>query len=388
MSVKKQATENYTGFEQGPIRPPSEAYSLLIRVTRNCPWNRCTFCPVYKGNRFSLRPVDHVKKDIDLVHKNVMMLRQMVDTSGHIDRDKLKTAARNVDQTELHALNAALNWMNGGMESVFIQDANSLIIKPDDLIDILKHLKHRFPWASRITSYARSHTISRIKDSDMQAIGHAGLNRIHIGLESGSDEVLKLTKKGATKEIHIKAGLRVKKAGIELSEYVMPGLGGKKLSRLHALETADALNQIDPHFIRLRSLAIPNNVELFQDWQTGKFEKCTDLEMAEEILLFLENLNNITSAIKSDHILNLFQEIDGRFPDDTEKMVGVVRKYLSIAPEQQMIYQVGRRLGMFSGLSDLENPDLAGKVEQTCEQMGVTPENVDAAIDELMKRFI
>lgn len=388
MSVKKQATENYTGFEQGPIRPPSEAYSLLIRVTRNCPWNRCTFCPVYKGNRFSLRPVDHVKKDIDLVHKNVMMLRQMVDASGHIDRDKLKAAARNVDQTELQALNAALNWMNGGMESVFIQDANSLIIKPDDLIDILTHLKHRFPWASRITSYARSHTISRIKDSDMQAIGHAGLSRIHIGLESGSDEVLKLTKKGATKEIHIKAGLRVKKAGIELSEYVMPGLGGKKLSRLHALETADALNQIDPHFIRLRSLAIPNNVELFQDWQTGKFEKCTDLEMAEEILLFLENLNNITSAIKSDHILNLFQEIEGRFPDDKEKMVGVVRKYLSIAPEQQMIYQVGRRLGMFSGLSDLENPDLAGKVEQTCEQMGVTPENVDAAIDELMKRFI
>lgn len=388
MSVKKKSAENYTGFEQGPIRPPSEAYSLLIRVTRNCPWNRCTFCPVYKGSRFSLRPVDHVKKDIDLVHHNVMMLRQMTDTAGQIDREKLNAAARNFNPTELKALNAVLNWTAGGMKSVFIQDANSLIIRPGDLIDILTHLKNRFPWANRITSYARSHTIVRIKASDLKAIGEAGLNRIHIGLESGSDEVLKMVKKGTTKAAHIKAGLKVKEAGMELSEYVMPGLGGRKLSRVHALETADALNQIDPHFIRLRSLAIPNSVELFQDWQKGEFEKCTDLEMAEEILLFLENLDNITSTLKSDHILNLFQDVEGRFPDDQGKMIQVVREFLSIAPERQMVYQVGRRLGMFSGIEDLEKPELTEKVEQACEKLGVTPENVDVTIDELMKRFI
>jgi len=200
--------------------------------------------------------------------------------------------------------------------------------------------------------------------------------------------VLKMVKKGATKAAHIKAGLRVKEAGMELSEYVMPGLGGRKLSRVHALETADALNQIDPHFIRLRTLAIPNSVELFQDWQKGEFEKCTDLEMAEEILLFLENLDSITSTLKSDHILNLFQDVEGRFPDDQGKMIQVVREFLSIAPERQMVYQVGRRLGMFSGIKDLEKPELSGKVEQACEKLGVTPENVDAAIDELMKRFI
>ena len=134
MSNRHKTNETYYGFEQGPIRPPSEAYSLLIRVTRNCPWNRCTFCPVYKGSRFSIRPVDHVKKDIDAVHRCVEMLRQMADESGRILRTELRKAAENNEQLDPQAFNAAMNWFSGGMSSVFIQDANSLIIKPDHLV--------------------------------------------------------------------------------------------------------------------------------------------------------------------------------------------------------------------------------------------------------------
>ena len=214
----RNKTEPYHGFEQGPIRPPSEAYSLLIRVTRNCTWNRCTFCPVYKGSRFSLRPVDHVKKDIDAVHRYVEIIRQMTDESGRILKTDIRKAAEKSDRADPQAFNAALNWAAGGMQSVFIQDANSLIIKPSDLVEILLYLKKHFPWVERVTSYARSHTIVRIKDHDLKAVRVAGLNRIHIGLESGSNDVLKMTKKGTTKETHIKAGLKVKKAGMELSE--------------------------------------------------------------------------------------------------------------------------------------------------------------------------
>ncbi|MBW1897727.1 MAG: radical SAM protein [Deltaproteobacteria bacterium] len=388
MKTVKNIEDEYLGFEQGPIRPPSEANSLLIRVTRNCPWNRCTFCPVYKGSRFSLRSVDHVIKDIDLLHRLIVMMKEAGEKTGYINREEISRKARNLNSNELQAFHAAFNWMAAGMESVFIQDANSLIIKPSDLIKILKHLKDRFPWIKRITSYARSHTIARIKDEDMRAIGDAGLNRIHIGLESGADAVLKMVKKGSTQEVHIKAGLKVKKAGIELSEYVMPGLGGKALSIVHAVETADALNIINPEFIRLRTLAIPNSVELFKEYESKRFEKCTDLMMAEEILLFLETLDGITSTIKSDHILNLFEEIEGRLPDEKEKMLAVLREFLSMPPERQMLYQVGRRLGFFSRLKDLENSQAASKAEETCRQLGITPENVDATIDELMKRFI
>jgi len=197
-----------------------------------------------------------------------------------------------------------------------------------------------------------------------------------------------MTKKGVTKETHIKAGLKVKKAGMELSEYVMPGLGGKAYSNEHASETADALNQINPDFIRLRTLAIPNSVALYDDYETGRFEKCTDLMMAKEVLFFIESLNGITSVLKSDHILNLFQNLEGKLPEDKESMLDIVRRFLDMNPDQQCVYQVGRRLGFFSRLSDMGNPRRLERAEKACRQFGITPENVDEVIDELMKRFI
>ena len=214
------------------------------------------------------------------------------------------------------ALYAARNWLLAGGTSVFLQDSNSLIIKPDHLVTILLHLKAAFPGIERITSYARSQTIARMDDADLARIAAAGLNRIHIGLESGCDEVLARVKKGADKAAHILAGCKVKQAGMELSEYYMPGLGGRALSRQHALESADALNRINPDFIRLRTLALPEGLELTREQANGGFEKMGDRETAEELLLFLQSLSGITSRVKSDHILNLFEEIDGILPDD------------------------------------------------------------------------
>ncbi len=388
MKNTEKKKEEYGGFEQGPIRPPSEAYSLLIRVTRNCPWNRCTFCPVYKDARFSIRPVEHVIEDIDTVAKHVESLRRNMDQSGRIDRGDLGGLSDEVPRGESAAFNAAVQWFSGGMRSIFIQDANSLVIPPADLIRILEHLKNRFHWTERITSYARSRTIARIKDEDLASMAMAGLNRIHIGLESGSDKVLKMVRKGVSKETHVKAGQKVKNAGMELSEYVMPGLGGKKLSSEHARETADALNQIDPDFIRLRTLAIPDIVPLFKEWESGAFEKCTDVEMAKEILLFVESLHGIRCKIKSDHILNLFEEVEGDLPQDKEKITDVLKSFLALPPKQQCLYQAGRRLGVFRRLSDMESPRRLARVEQACQEHGITPENVDNVIDELMKRFI
>jgi len=388
MSSKTKQPEPYKGFEQGPIRPPSEADSLLIRVSRNCPWNRCAFCPVYKKRKFSLRPPEHVKKDIDAVHRQVEAIRAAAGSSGRLAQEAVQRIARDVPPEETEAFHAALHWYAGGLRSVFIQDANSLIIKPADMVDILKHLKSRFPWVQRITSYARSHTIARISDDNLTAIREAGLNRIHIGLESGSDKVLEMVKKGVDKATHVKAGRKVKRAGMELSEYVMPGLGGRALSKEHALETADALNQIDPDFIRMRTLAIPNRVELFEAYQSGDFEKCTDAETVLEIKLFLENLEGIHATLKSDHILNLFQELEGDLPDDKPKMLATLQSFLDMDPEDRVLYQVGRRLGIFTRLGDMDSPRRRARAEKTCEELGITPENANEVIEELMKRFI
>ena len=388
MTSLRQKQDHYHGFEQGPIRPPSEARSLLIRVTRNCPWNHCAFCPVYKGARFSVRPEAHVIEDVDAIHRHISGLRTLADAQGRIQRQDISLHMEGLPEHEQQAFTAALNWFAGGMTSIFLQDANSLVVKPDSLIRILRHIRSRFPWVDRITSYARSHTVARISDDNLKRMQAAGLNRIHIGLESGSDAVLGMVRKGVDKATQIKAGRKVKKAGMELSEYVMPGLGGKKLSQDHALETADALNQIDPDFIRLRTLAIPGGIPLAEQHRSGQFVKLNDIEMVREIRLFVQTLDGITSMIASDHILNLFEEIQGRMPDAKPEILAVLDRFLDMAPTDQCLFQVGRRLGIFRRLADMNSPRRRAKVEAFCQQHGIGPENVDQMIDEMMKRFI
>ena len=154
------------------------------------------------------------------------------------------------------------------------------------------------------------------------------------------------------------------------------------------METADALNQINPDFIRLRTLAIPNSTPLHEHYQAGRFRKCSDLEMAREILLFVETLGGITSTVRSDHILNLFQDLEGKLPEDKQAMIDILRRFLDMSPEQQTLYQVGRRLGVFSSLDSMDSPRRMEKVQRTCRELGITPTNVDELIEELMKRFI
>ncbi len=386
--MEKKNIDKYQGFEQGPIRPPSEAYSLLIRLTRNCPWNMCTFCRVYKKESFSFRSKENIIKDIDLIHTYVDRMRQVVKPGGLEDNDVINTLYNSFEEKDRVAFNAAMNWYESGMESLFLQDADSMIMKPDDLVSILEHIKSCFPNIKRITSYARSHTIVRIKQADLNRMADAGLNRIHIGMESGSDAVLKKIKKGTTKQVHIKAGLKVKEAGIQLSEYIMPGLGGIEYSIEHALETASALNSINPEFIRIRTLAVTDGTELSMQVEKGEFDKPTDAMMAKELRLLLESLDGVDSYIKSDHILNLFETINGKMPEDKEKLIGIIDRFFELEPEKRVLYQIGRRMGFFRGPDDMENSPHLTQVKEACKQYGVTPENVDIVIDELMKRFV
>jgi histone acetyltransferase (RNA polymerase elongator complex component) len=383
--IMSKNSSSYQGFEQGPIRPPSEAYSLLIRVTRNCPWNHCAFCPVYKGSRFSLRSVEDVIKDIDQIKAHIYRIQAQCK-NGIIN--DIQTLWNQIPKNEEEAFHAALNWFSNGMMSVFIQDANSLIIKPSHMITILKHLRDCFPQINRITSYARSHTIARISQENLNDICAAGLNRIHIGLESGADAVLKIMKKGATQKDHITAGLKVKKTNMELSEYVMPGLGGKDLSEQHAMETAYALNQINPDFIRFRSLAIPSGIPLHEMTNQNRFKPCTDVEVAHEIHSMISNFKGIDSIIASDHILNLFEDVQGKLPGDQKKMLSIIDQFLDLPPQEQVLFQVGRRLGLFRFLSQLQQPSLRKQVQTVCDQMNITAETVDQNIQEVIQRFI
>lgn len=363
-------------FEQGPIRPPSEASSLLVRVNRNCPWNRCTFCSIYKKQKFSTRPVEEVIADIDSVHRFITLLE-----AGESPAALLGRLAPGEDQ----AFFAARNFQHAGMESVFLQDADALTVRPENLVRILSHLKERFPRLGRITTYARSETVARIGAQALQAFARAGLNRIHIGMETASDTILRLVQKGVTKEGHVRAGQLVKEAGIELSEYVLTGIGGTEFSQEHAVECADALNRIDPDFIRFRTLHLPDKIELFAGGKGTRYRWAPDLVLAREILTLIEGLDGITSYVASDHSYNLFQEIEGRFPKDRERLAALLKGFIALSPEEQLLFQVGKRAGYLLRLSDLKDPERVRQVRQICRESGITPENGDRQIHEIVQ---
>ena len=286
-------------------------------MTRNCPWNHCTFCPVYKGARFSVRPVAHILRDIDAVYEADQQLREGPRGTGIDGPGRGRPPGLGCGQ-ELGRY---------GRRQVFLQDANSLVVDPGDLTAILRHLKAAFPEVTRITSYARSSTIANLDASALADLRGAGLSRIHIGMESGANEVLKMVRKGATQRLRASGGAQGQSRGDGVVGYYMPGLGGRRWLEVNAVETAAALNQINPDFIRLRTLAIPTHIPLYEDFAAGRFEKATDVETAQELLLFLESLSGITSALRSDHILNLLPEVDGQLPRDQARLMAIVRGF-------------------------------------------------------------
>lgn len=378
------------GFEQGPIRPPSEAFSLLLRVTRNCPWNRCRFCPVYKAEKFSRREVKEVLADIDSMRawQDELKTRSwQLGMGGSLDRIALQTIYQNDPHNP--GLYSLVLFQLGGGKTAFLQDADSLMVKSEELVTILKYLREKFPALERVTSYARTRTVAKKSAAELRQIRETGLDRLHIGMESGSDAVLELIKKGATQAEEIEAGKKAKAAGFELSEYVMPGLGGRKLSQEHALETAKALSAINPDFIRLRTLAVSPRSPLHDKLRTGEFETLNDVEMVDEIRLFLSGLEGITSRLVSDHMLNLLPELEGKFPENQAKLVGVCDRFLKLPPREQMLFIIGRRTNQFEALSELDDPERRSRAEQILERLGVeTPEQMQEVIRQIMEQFI
>jgi len=262
-------------YEQGVIRPPSEAWSLLIRATRNCPWNKCLFCPAYKGVTFSRRSVAEVKADIDA----------MAEEYGK-DAHMIKTG--------------------------FLQDADSLVLKTEQILEILRHIKARFPGMERVTTYARATTLRRKSVEEFVQLKEAGLTRIHVGLESGSRTVLTMIKKGITPEDILEGGRNVMAAGISLSEYIMPGVGGRALSEEHARETARLLNELKPDFIRVRTFALHPKSPMKKMVEEGTFVPMTDEEIVVEIRLLVSCLDRIHSYFScGDYSPNLLMEVNG-----------------------------------------------------------------------------
>lgn len=378
-------------YEIGPIRPPNEAYSLLVRFTRNCSWNKCAFCQLYKGKRFVKRTLEEILSDIDTIKAICDDIKELSVRRGFAGKITDSLVEGIFDS---HIINEGYKsvavWMYFGSKNVFIQDANSLAMKPDVIVEALRYLKETFPTIERVTSYARSRTIARgVTSENLKRMKEAGLTRLHIGLESGSDALLKYMNKGVTKEEHILCGKKVKEAGIELSEYVVLGMGGKKWWEEHAVATADVLNRIDPDFIRFRTLKVLRAMPLYEKLDSGDFLLPSEEDVLREERLLIENLEGITSYVKSDHILNLLEEIDGRLPPDKKKFLDTIDRYFNLTDEQRLVYRFGRRSGIYRSLDDLNDELTFFRIKKSIREMEEKePGSVEKTISLLLENYI
>jgi len=378
-------------FEQGPIRPPSEARSLLIRVTRNCPWNKCAFCHTYHETKFGLRSVEEVKTDIQEAEDIADQIREIslkLGQGGVVTRfviDRMYAS----DAFYSDSFRQVASWLYFGGESVFLQDADSIIVKTEDLVKIIAFIREKFPAVKRITSYCRSHTARRKSIEELCMLRDAGLTRIHIGLESGCDPVLKFIKKGATAADHIEGGQKVVESGISLSEYIIPGLGGDRWSHENALETARVINEINPDYVRMRSLQVRRGTDLYKMMKNREFKPLGDEDVLREIRLFIENLDGIESRIVSDHILNLLEELGGKLPEDKERLIGIIDRFFAMPEDDRLIYRLGRRKGIYTSLDDLSDRKAYNALKAVLEEYrGEDSENLDRDLYRIMHSYI
>jgi radical SAM superfamily enzyme YgiQ (UPF0313 family) len=341
---------NFVPFEMGPIRPVDEADSLLIRTTRGCPWNRCTFCSLYKDMNFSLRSVPEIKKDIL----------------------------------------AAKAYFNGHpFKTCFLQDGDSFVMVTKDLVEILETLKSAFPSLKQISSYGRAQTMAKKTPSAMKKIFDAGLNKLYCGMESGSAQVLEKVKKGITPESIIKSASMAREAGMDTTQFIILGLGGQELSNTHAIETANVLNKINPDHIRLLTIGVKPDSELDRQMAKGEFILPSEVKIISEQRLLLEHLEGITSHYANHHSIDLLLEVRGQLPRDKDRLLSILDHFLTLDDTDQINFVLGRRLGYYRCLSDMKD-DLQYRIieKQVQKIRQADPDSFEKIFHDLRRQVI
>ncbi len=333
-------------FEIGTYRPPSEggSASLLLRVSENCPWNRCTFCEMYKGQRFGYRKVEEITADIDRVaaiRDEITAASMKLGMGGAITRELgAALLAEGRDLVGNASFVTVFNWLASGARTAFLQDADSVSMRPAEFTAVLRHLRKTLSSLTRVTTYARSKTLFKRSPEELRTIREAGLDRLHVGLETGDDEVLTLVHKGVTSAEQIEGGRSAVAAGLQLSMYWMPDLGGRERWRQHAENTARVLSAVNPHYIRSRPLAPRRGTPLHAEVAQGRLTLSTAHQRLEEMALMIGGLE-VTSRVCFDHVMNAWTDRRGRllfrqdyegyqFPDEKPLLLERIREGLSV----------------------------------------------------------
>ncbi|MCI6153271.1 MAG: B12-binding domain-containing radical SAM protein [Fusobacterium perfoetens] len=266
-------------------RPPSEAYSLILQITLGCSHNKCTFCKMYKGKKFTIKPFEQIKEEIDIFRKEIRYA-----------------------------------------EKIFLADGDALIIPTPRLLEILDYINEKFPERERISLYASPKSILFKTSEELKAIREKGVSLVYIGLESGDNEVLKEIKKGVTSEKIVEASLKAKEAGFMLSMTVIAGVLGDRDYTNHALKTAEVVNKIVPDYLSVLCLVVHDGTEIYDRVLRGEFREAKGEDILKEIRMMIENINipeGKKVIFRSNHASN-YLGLKGDFPEDKEKFLSEI----------------------------------------------------------------
>ncbi len=270
-------------FYEGTIyRPPSEAGSLLVQVTIGCAWNRCTFCDMYKEKKFRIRPLEDIKAD----------LLEAVPYANRIRR-------------------------------IFLCDGDAFVLPTAILVELLEEIRRLYPKLEGVRIYGTARDILRKTPEELTQLKNLGLEMIFIGLESGSDQVLTAVNKGSTKQQMIDAAALLRAAGIKQSVTIIAGLGGEELMREHILETADALNHMQPEYLGMLVLYVGGEAAMMSSIRDGSFRLPSPQQVLAEMKLLLENLELKNCYFTSAHVSN-YIHVKGQLPEDREELIALI----------------------------------------------------------------
>jgi radical SAM superfamily enzyme YgiQ (UPF0313 family) len=273
-------------------RPPSEANSLIFQITLGCSFNKCSFCNMYRTKEYSERPLEEIKKEIEMMSQ-----------------------------------------LQPEVTRIFLADGDALNVATENIIKILNWIKGNFKNIERISCYSMPKNLLQKTDKELISLKQAGLDMVYLGIESGNDIILKKVTKGATSEMIIDSCKKAKKNGFILSCMIILGLGGKKYSNYHANDTSNIINQIKPNYLGALTLYMEPNIEKeFYSKFSEPFQPLEDSEILDEMETLIANTDVKEPVIfRANHASNVYS-IGGTLPQDKYRILEKI-KYLKEHPE-------------------------------------------------------
>lgn len=274
-------------YEGVVYRPPSEANSLIIQVTIGCSHNKCTFCSMYRDKQFKIKEISVIKNE----------LKEF--------REVYKSVKR-----------------------IFLADGDAFVLSTNVLVEILNEISILFPECERVSSYATPKDILNKSDNEISLLREKGLSMLYMGIETGSDEILKEIKKGVTSKEIVVAGKRIVKSGIKLSVTLISGIGGTKKWKEHAIKSAEVISQINPQYVGLLTLMLEKDTEIYNKIKLSKMTLLNPKEIMIEIYEFIKNLDVVDCIFRSNHASN-YVSLGGNLNRDKEEILKKLKSYIN-----------------------------------------------------------